>query len=582
MHGAGVGLGFTAQVENAGGERQLVLRPALPPAERTDDCTSFPVRVRAAALWALQLDAQFRELLQAGASVRIAIPHRSSFGDSRPIRETLTEYRGLRLQIGALIYPLLLDRPSLKPLYDFQQRGVQWLKGIRGGILADDMGLGKTVQAISAIRMLFHNGDIRSALVMCPRGLIATWEGEIERWAPELGVAVVVPPARIREDAWAAIAGRRHVLLTNYEHLRHVPRALVRNPPDVVIADEAHRLKNRQTQAARGGSRLAPKRFWALSGTPLERDLEDLATLLALVAPAAFAPSDSKLHPSSLRSRAADYVLRRRKTDVLDQLPPVLDSTERVELTDDQRETYENEVAQHARRGNSSEELALLSRLQTVCDMEPETRQSSKIDRIVELLDGIRKQGEKAVVFSYRLDPLKELQRRITLQWGTQTSCLLVGAMDIERRSAVVRRFRKDNSIMVLLASSRIGGEGLTLIEANHVFLFNQWWNPSANDQARDRVVRIGQRRKVRVYRFCCRATVEETIGLILKRKRALFADTVEKLAIDDNSGWSELLREVGLGTILAMSTEHSDVRHTQGAHSQQPGLLGDGHSESR
>ena len=568
MHGDGVGLGFTAQVENAGGERRLVLRPVLSPAEQADTRISPPVRVRSAALWALQLDAQFGDLLQAGVTVRIAIPQRPSFGGSRPIREAVTEYRALRLQVGSLLYPLLLDSPSLKALYAFQRQGVKWLRSIRGGILADDMGLGKTVQAISAIRMLFHHGDIRSALVMCPRGLIATWEGEIERWAPELGVAVVVPPARIREDAWAAVAGRRHVLLTNYEQLRHVPHALVRNPPDLVIADEAHRLKNRQTQAAKGGSRLAPKRFWALSGTPLERDLEDLATLLALVAPSAFAPSDSKLHPSSLRSRAVDYVLRRRKADVLDELPPVLDNTERLELTEDQRRTYENEMAQHARHGNSGDELALLSRLQTVCDMEPETRQSSKIDRIVELLGGIRKQGEKAVVFSYRLDPLKELQRRITSQWGTQASCLLVGAMDIEHRSAVVRRFRKDSSIMVLLASSRIGGEGLTLIEANHVFLFNQWWNPSANDQARDRVVRIGQRRKVRVYRFCCRATVEETIGMILQTKRALFADTVEKLAIDESAGWSELLREVDPGTILAMSSAHNGVRHAHDAHS--------------
>ena len=120
--------------------------------------------------------------------------------------------------------------------------------------------------------------------------------------------------------------------------------------------------------------------------------------------------------------------------------------------------------------------------------------------------------------------------------------------------------FRGDEGPLALLASTRIGGEGFTLVEANHVFLFNQWWNPSANDQARDRVVRIGQRRKVRVYRFCCRGTIEEALERILKSKRKLFDDAVERLAQGENVAWTRVLREIGINRLLS-ETASSD-RH--------------------
>ena len=146
------------------------------------------------------------------------------------------------------------------------------------------------------------------------------------------------------------------------------------------------------------------------------------------------------------------------------------------------------------------------------------------------LLGRIRKQREKAVVFSYRLEPLRTLQRRIVERWGAEAAVLLVGEMDNEDRERSVTYFRDDGRPIALLASSRVGGEGLTLVEASHVFLFNQWWNPSANDQARDRVVRIGQHRSVRVYRFCCRGTIEEALERILESKREVYSQSVERV----------------------------------------------------
>ena len=532
----------------------LILR-LRPNSECATQTLSVAERLTRAAEWVMDLDAQYRDLIRAGRSPQVNVPATSNPRVGRVQRETTADYRKLRLGVGELIRPLLLDPPELKELYPFQRQGTEWLSDQRGAILADDMGLGKTVQVIAAVRLLFNRAMLRSALVVCPKGLVATWEREFGRWAPELGVAILTPPAQIREDAWKTVAGRSHVLLTNYEQLRHPPAVLRKNAPDLLVADEAHRLRNRGARITSGSFRLKPRRFWALTGTPLERDLEDLATLLSLVAPSRFAPADGKLHPSSLRSRARPYVLRRRKQEVLEELPPVLDTVEMLDLTEAQERAYRDTVKQYRRRGEKGDELALLTRLQALCDIDPESRESCKAERILHLLGRIREQREKAVIFSHRLEALRELRRRITKRWGEEAGILLVGEMDGVERERAVTHFRGSDAALALLASTRIGGEGLTLVEANHVFLFNQWWNPSANDQARDRVVRIGQRRKVRVYRFCCRGTIEEALERILKSKRALFDDAVERLAQSESAAWSRVLSEVGMERLLSEST---------------------------
>ena len=466
-------------------------------------------------------------------------------------RELLKEYRRLRLDVGALIRPLLMDPPCLEQLYPFQRQGVEWLQARSGAILADDMGLGKTVQVIGAARRLFNHGRVRTALVLCPKSLIANWEREFRRWAPELGVAVITPPSKIREEAWRTIYGYRHVVLTNYEQIRALPEILQSTPPDLVIADEAHRLRNRAARVTTGAFDLRPGYFWALTGTPVERDQEDLATLLSLVLPTQFAPDDARLHVDSLRSRAREHILRRRKDQVLHDLPPVLDTTEVIDLTQSQASTYRAIVKEFGTKNEVGDQLALLTRLQAVCDIDTDSGDSAKVERTLFLLERIRSRGEKAVVFSHRLEPLRELQRRITKKWGKEASVLLIGELDDTERAQVVLSFRENERTVALLASTQIGGEGHTFTEANHVFLFNQWWNPSANDQARDRVVRIGQKRKVRVYRYCCRGTIEEALERILESKRQIFQDIVERLAQGELKAWRKLVGEVGIDRLL-------------------------------
>ena len=488
-------------------------------------------------------------MVESGKEVRVPFSLTAFTSSTRVFEETPAAYRNLRLGTGDLVRPWLLAPPPLDALYPFQREGVEWLRERAGAILADDMGLGKTVQVVFALRLLFNEAAIRSVLVACPKSLLAVWERELLRWAPELGVAVLSPPGRIRDQAWGTVAGRRHVLVTNYEQLREPAAALRASTLDLVVADEAHRLRNFGAHVTAGIDRLPRRRFWALSGTPLERDLEDLATLLSLVEPTRFAPSDSRLHPASLRSAARPYILRRSKEDVLDELPPVLDRTETVDLNQEQAEAYQDAVSEYRRGGAPGAELALLTRLRSICDLHAEGGDSSKLDRIMERLATIRRRAEKAVVFAHLLAPLYELERRVQSQWGSGAVRRLVGSMEAGEREKAVGVFRTDPDVLALVASSRVGGEGLTLVEANHVFLIDQWWNPSANDQARDRVVRIGQKRTVHVYRFCCRGTIEERLQEILESKRELFEDAVGRL--DPNAALKSIVREEGLESVV-------------------------------
>lgn len=519
----------------------LTFRFAAPADAASPD--PLPGRLMRAAEWAAALDPALARSVAEGRRPSIEVRPRSPRGSVRPTGQTATDYRRLRLSVGDLVRPVLLDPPDESPLHEFQRRGVRWLLERRGGILADDMGLGKTVQVIFALRALFQRGEIRNALVLGPKGMVSTWSRELSRWAPELGVVEMTPPAAVRAEAWKAVYRRRHVLLTNFEQLLDLPRFLVQDPPDAVVADEAHHLRNPGSKMTAAAFRLRPGRFWALTGTPVEHDAADLATLLSLVAPRRFRPSDWK-QPGSLRSRARLFVLRRTKEDALRDLPEVHEHSEVLDLTPPQEGSYLR--AKEAYLRGDIDPLPAIGKLLDICDCDPQSDASAKIDWILDRLGEIRKAEEKAVVFAHRLAPLRELRRRVETRYGAGASCLLVGEMDSRERDKEVGRFRTDEDAVVLLASTGVGGEGLTLTEANHVLLLNRWWNPSTNRQARDRVARIGQRREVHVTGFTCRNTVEEDLDRILEEKVGIYEETVERLATDPLAGIREIIEREG------------------------------------
>ncbi len=449
---------------------------------------------------------------------------------------------GVRPRLEHLIAPLLFDIKPANPLRPFQEKGAAWLVECKSGILADDMGLGKTVQALRAVETLFRRGEVRSALVVCPKSLLANWETECTRWTPLFTVVRFMPAKDISEAAWSSIIGTSHVILTSYEQVRRMSHLFAR--AELVIADEAHRLRKSEAKLVRAFRQIKPVRFWALTGTPIERNQEDLATLLSLLAPNRFSVKSTQYGSGYLKAKARPYILRRLKSDVLHELPDIVDTKEILDLTSEQRTAYVRARSQPMRR-HEGEVLQRLTLLRALCDLDQDSGASAKLERILEILDAIRLSGEKAVVFSHTLQPLYALQGILHKQ-GIKGE-LLTGKHSISERSQIIQTFKVRADIVALLCSSRVGGEGLTLTEANHVIFINEWWNPSSNTQARDRVVRLGQERTVYVHRFRCRGTVEEVLEEILARKSAIYGDVVDGLASSENIDLTSLYQEVAI-----------------------------------
>ena len=502
-------------------------------------------RLRSAANIALELDAANPRALWQGECVRIHVKRPQPKPPARPrrVEEVITQ----RPQIEELIAPLLFDSPAKTPLRPFQEFGVRWLSEHRAGILADDMGLGKTAQALRAVGGLIEQGTIRSALVVCPKSLIANWEAECERWIPGLTVVRCVPSKNESGEVWAAILGRSHIIITSYEQLRPLPKPLDLQRIELVIADEAHKLRRSEAKLVRAFRQMNAERTWALTGTPMERDEVDLATLLSLLDPTRFSARSVAIDSAVLRAQARPYLLRRLKRDVLGELPDVIETKELVELIPRQQRAYTAARSQPLPKSDG-EVLQRLTLLRSICDVDPESGASAKLDRVVEILQDVQQAGEKAVVFSYLLQPLDVLVVRLAQKHPLLRVVTLTGELTTDERGRVLRDFKTDKEVVALVCSSRVGGEGLTLTEANHVIFINEWWNPSANAQARDRVVRLGQERIVHVHRFRCQGTIEESLDLILNRKNAAFANIVDALAsgahLSDGES-RELLEEV-------------------------------------
>ena len=433
---------------------------------------------------------------------------------------------------------LELDWPG--ELLPFQLKGVQALVGSDRLLLADDMGLGKTLQAIAALRVLLLRKAVRASLIVAPASLLEQWCREIRKWAPEVRAIIVRGAASERSWRWAAEA---EVFLASYDTLRSEfdsdPRSEVwRRTWGVVIADEAQRIKNRN-QTSGALKRLRRERSWALTGTPLENRADDLASIME------FVDHDSSGEPrrywpgNELAARHRHLQLRRKKGDVLPELPAKLTTKVCVELHPDQYESYskaEREGIVYLEKLGKEVRvhhlIALLTRLKQICNADPKTGKSAKLDDIENRLAELTSQGHKALVFSQYVDEtfgvaaaVRRLQRFVPLS--------ITGLTPQEERSEVIDSFKRESARKVLVLSLRVGGLGLNLQEASYVFYMDRWWNPATERQSEDRSHRIGQSQRVTVFKYSCVGTIEERIDEILESKQRLFDEMVDDVSLD-------------------------------------------------
>lgn len=407
--------------------------------------------------------------------------------------------------------------------FGFQLDGVAFLYPRYRAVLADEMGLGKTMQAITAIRLLVHHGQLRRVLLICPKPLVTNWQREFAQWAPELPVSSIDGGPARRQWLWRASGDV--VRIANYETVVR-DRTDVCDPDnyfDLVVLDESQRIKNAASTTNEVARSIPRGRSWALTGTPIENSVEDLRGIFEFVAPGQL---EAKMKPRAVGRAVSDYVLRRTKDQVLSDLPPKLFRDADVVLSPEQAESYRlAEDEGIVRLREMKQELTirhvfeLVLRLKQICNFDPTTGASCKLERLEADLEECVASGRKAIVFSQWVQTIVELRSRLARFRPAEYH----GQIPSRQRDGVITHFRDDPQCNVILMSYGAGGVGLNLQFASYVFLFDRWWNPAVEDQAINRAHRIGAKRSVTITRFLTLNTIEQRIHEILQRKRELF-----------------------------------------------------------
>ncbi|GIX03387.1 MAG: helicase [Planctomycetaceae bacterium] len=447
--------------------------------------------------------------------------------------------------------------------FPYQYEGIAWLFSQQAALLADEMGLGKTMQTITAIRLLVRSGQVRRVLLVCPKPLLPNWQREFRLWAEELPFVVVEGDTDRRKLTWTMPG--IPVLIANYEVLvRDYATFADGTFPkfDLVVLDEAQRIKNRDSRTAEVARALPRSRSWALTGTPIENRPEELSSLYEFleVIPPRGTPDLKQLQLLSKR-----FILRRTKDLVMKDMPPRLDRDEILELSPAQRAAYDSAekdgVIQLNELGDAitvQHVFELVLRLKQITNWDPLTGESAKLDRLDAEMEEIASSGGKAILFSQWTRCLDWLAEKL----HTYGPLVYHGGIPNKQREQILQQFRDDPQAHLLLMSYGTGAVGLNLQFAGYVFLFDRWWNPAVEDQAINRAHRIGCKSQVIVTRFICKDTIEERIDKVLREKRALFASILGEQNLSRQSLSLTAAEIFGLFDLKARS--HKGVRPLQ------------------
>ena len=528
----------------------------------------------------------FLEEQQQEKSMRLIDVMRFGFGleDDRTILPVVgLEAKGW---IAKLLHAEAHDIPRLSAppgfsgeLRHYQEEGLSWLAFLStvgvGGCLADDMGLGKTVQFLAlllaekrALQSAAPSHEHGPTLLFVPMSILKNWELEAKRFTPELRLFLHHGPARSTGDEFIRVAESCDLVVTTFS-LAHRDEDLLSSICWSRIAlDEAQNIKNldaKQTQAIR---RITLRRLSlgengrtchriALTGTPIENHLEELWSIFDLLNPGFLGtvaefrerfvlPIEryrDKRAAETLAKLVRPFVLRRLKTDsrVIDDLPEKVEMEDYTTLTEEQAALYQMVLDGMLPQVDSASGihrkglvLSTITKLKQICDhpalylkdKSPLAGRSDKLSRLEDLLSVILEAGDKVLIFSQYAQLGFLLQPYLEEKFSREV-LFLHGALPKRARDDIVERFQKPSGPAIFLLSLKAGGYGLNLTEANQVIHFDQWWNPAVEEQATDRVYRIGQKRNVQVRKLICQGTLEERILSMLKQKRELAREVV-------------------------------------------------------
>ncbi len=458
-------------------------------------------------------------------------------------------------------------KAKLRP---YQKEGIQWLEKLRNmylnGILADDMGLGKTLQAIAAIFQHSQKYKKSISLIVCPTSLLYNWKEEFSKFCPDLKTIVIEGIPTQRRKILQTLKDY-DVVITSYTLMQKDVEFYQKYNFAYAILDEAQHIKNRFTRNARSVKLISAAHRLILTGTPIENTLNELWSLFDFLMPGFLSSYDRFLenyirvtgekytqNMQYLKRKVSPFILRRMKEDVLQDLPAAQEITYHCKLSGVQKELYQS-YAESAKAELSKlvekngfdkvqiHVLATLTRLKQICchpaifaKEKAEDGDSAKYEMLLELLQTLVEGGHKTVIFSQYTQMLK-IMRQDFEERGIRFSYLDGSSKD---RLHIVKEFNKNPEIKVFLVSLKAGGTGLNIVGADTVVHYDMWWNPAVENQATDRVHRIGQTKSVSCYKLVTLNSIEEKILQMQQRKKGL----VKKVVSCDDEAISKLTWE--------------------------------------
>ncbi|WP_180713834.1 DEAD/DEAH box helicase, partial [Streptococcus pneumoniae] len=426
-------------------------------------------------------------------------------------------------------------------LRDYQEKGIGWLQMLHhygfGGILADDMGLGKTLQTIAFLTSQVTKES--RVLILAPSGLIYNWADEFQKFAPQLDVAVVHGLKASREEI---LADSHQIYVTSYAIFRQDSELYQGMAFDFLFLDEAQVMKNAQTKIAQTLRQFVVPSVFALSGTPIENHLGELWSIFQIVMPGLL-PSKKefmKLPAERVAQFIKPFVMRRKKEEVLTELPDLIEVVYKNELEDQQKAIYlaqlqqmRDHLAQVSEQEFQRSRVEILSglmRLRQICDtpalfMEDYQGASGKLDSLRDLLVQVADGGHRVLIFSQFKGMLEKIEQELP-DLGL-TSFKITGSTPAKERQDMTKAFNQGERDAFLI-SLKAGGVGLNLTGADTVILVDLWWNPAVEAQAIGRAHRMGQEETVEVYRLVTKGTIEEKIQELQEQKKHLVSQVLD------------------------------------------------------
>lgn len=526
------------------------------------------------------------QCLDAVEALRLALrdPYIDGFADSpelEAIYDSLKECRSPK--------PLEVPKKINVTLRPYQERGYAWLSLLShlglGACLADDMGLGKTVQALATVQRHRDAGNTGPVLLVCPTSVLENWRIETARFFPRMTPYLHHGRTRTKGSAFEHIARKYAVVMTSYALLQRDASTIQAVKWMGVILDEAQNIKNPQTRQARTCRNLNSEWRIVLTGTPIENHVGDLWSIMEFLMPGmlgsrrfftkTYVKPIQKGHDEallrSLKRIVSPFIMRRMKSDrdIVPDLPRKIETKVFCGLKKEQARLYtaivsglEKNLAGANGIRRKGIVLSALTRIKQVCDhpslvfkdCDFSTNRSAKLERMLALAEVMFEAGDKTLIFTQYVEMGSIIKYQLQEAFGREV-LFLHGSVPKDARDRMVERFQNEEGARFFVLSMKAGGVGLNLTGANHVVMFDRWWNPAVETQAIDRAYRIGQTRNVHVHIFCCRGTLEERIDELISSKRS-----ISSKVIDGNDNWITELSDRELQRLLSLSPSAAEA----------------------